>query len=501
MRGPFRASTEIASYNRAGDTMAEYRLICQHPDCGEVYETDPEYRLVCDRQADGTHGPALLRAAYDRRRIDVQTQLPGIFRYSDWLPTGKWHLDPPGPPLGAPICFRSHGLAQRLGLSNLHISFAGYWPERGADVITRSFKEFEVQASITRYLASAADQAPRPLVVSSAGNTANAYNLLAHQLDMPIYLVLPEAGLDKMICPLETKPFLAVVRGDYLDAIKLADAVQARTGLSRDGGVANVGRRAGMGTVMVQAVADPDCGTGTMFDHYFQAVGSAAGAISAWEAVELLLADGRFGKTATRIHMAQNEPFTPIPDSWERRTRELVMAEDSVARARIAAATAQVLTNRHPPYAVAGGIYDVLERSDGMAWRVNNYDLFQAARMFKQSEGVDIGEASAVAVSSLQQAVARGAVQPRDRVLLHITGGGLELQYSASKEYRNEATIVVEPGDVETLVEAIGNVEPIRDHSERLQPLPESGRPTSPIRRRGPRPYSVPRIVTKAAGH
>ena len=74
---------------------------------------------------------------------------------------------------------------------------------------------------------------------------------------------------------------------------------------------------------MLHAVAHPDSGSGRLFDHYFQAVGSAAGAIAAWEAVELLLKDGRFGHTSTRVHMAQNEPFTPIPDSWERRSRTL----------------------------------------------------------------------------------------------------------------------------------------------------------------------------------
>lgn len=450
--------------------MGRYRLTCRHPDCDAVYERDDHYRLECDRVE--AHGPALLRAEYDEPRLTIRPELPGVFRYADWMPTGPYAIDPPGPPLGNLVCFRSHGMAARLGLENLFIAFAGFWPERGAAVLTRSFKEYEVQASIARYLSSNGKGPVRPLIVSSAGNTANAYNLLAHQLGMPIYLVLPEAGVDKMVVPFETRPFALAVRGDYLDAIELADRIQAAAPLARDGGVKNVARRAGMGAVMLHAVADPESGIGRTFDHYFQAVGSAAGAIAAWEAVELLLADGRFGKTRTRIHMAQNDPFTPIPDSWTDRSRTLRMPDGDEARRRIAAATAQVLTNRHPPYSIPGGIYDVLSASDGATWRVRNYDLFQAARMFKETEGADIGEASAVAVSALAQAVDRGAVNRDDTILLNITGGGLELQHARGPEYRVEPVRTVDAGDLEGALEAIGEVAPIgkgRDYLSRYE--------------------------------
>ena len=43
----------------------------------------------------------------------------------------------------APVTYKSKGLAQKLGLKNLYITFNGYFPEIGARMSTCSFKETE----------------------------------------------------------------------------------------------------------------------------------------------------------------------------------------------------------------------------------------------------------------------------------------------------------------------------------------------------------------------
>ena len=194
--------------------MADYHLKCTHPDCHRLYQKDPGMRLVCDEELAGRHGPALLQALYGKRRLDVNTDLPGIFAYSDWLPTGSYYLDPPDHGLGGPHVYKSSHLAKRFGLKNLYIAFSGYWPERGAHLITRTFKEFECQASLARYLVSDWQEDPMPLIVASAGNTANGYNLLTALLKLPVVLVIPESGLEKLLLPMKTQPFLILVRGD-----------------------------------------------------------------------------------------------------------------------------------------------------------------------------------------------------------------------------------------------------------------------------------------------
>ena len=103
--------------------------------------------------------------------------------------------------------------------------------------MTRSFKEFEVQASIVCILQSIFGQPLGPLVVASAGNTANSYNYYTHLTGLPLYLFVPEAGLGNLLLPFETGPTLIAVQGDYTDAIVLAEKVAHHCRLTRDGGV------------------------------------------------------------------------------------------------------------------------------------------------------------------------------------------------------------------------------------------------------------------------
>ena len=447
--------------------MADYRLKCLHPSCGREFDDTDTYRLRCDAEIEGVHGPSLLRAEYEADQLLIRDDLPGLFRYVHWLPVGPSYVQPEQTPLGRPLCYRSVGLANRLGLKNLYVAFSGYWPERGGNLLTRTFKEFECQATIARYLRAFRD-ATRPLLVSSAGNTANGFNMICSLLGLPIYLVVPESGLDKLVLPFKTHPFTVAVRGDYSDAIALADAMADKLGLLKEGGVRNVARRAGMATVMLHAVADPQQGSQRLYDHYFQAVGSASGAIAAREAVDLLRADGRFGTTMTQIHMAQNAPFTPIADSWEAGERKPVEVPEQVVRDRVLGVTARVLTNRTPPYEIHGGIYDVLNDTGGAVWRVDNYRVFHAARMFEAVEGIDIGPAAAVAVDALQQAVESGRVGDDEMILLHVTGGGKEIQYAEGPVHRVDPTVRVEPGDLARVLEAVGEPAVITDPRDRL---------------------------------
>ena len=450
--------------------MAQYRLKCMHPDCGKIHDVENDYRLKCAEELEGKHGPALLRTLYDSKELTIRDELPGIFKYADWLPVGENSLNIKQEDLGRPICYKSYGLADRLDLKHLYIAFSGYHPLRGANLITRTFKEFECQVSIGRLAHSYQQEGIPPLLICSAGNTANGFNLMAYLMDFPVYLVVPESGLDKLVLPYETKAKLVAVKGDYSDAIDLSNGLAQATEFVQDGGALNVGRRGGMGAVMLHAVTHPREGLHKLYDHYFQAVGSASGAIAAWEACQLLKGDGRFGNTTTHIHMAQNYPFTPIAESWKTGNRKLRDLPYDDAKKQISSVAADVLTNRNPPYEMPGGIYDVLTESDGFAWQVNNYDIFQAARMFSITEGVDIGPSAAVAVDALRQAVEAGAVKSDEHVLLHVTGGGREIQHSESSTWDVKPIRYVDVGAVDDALDAFGELQPPTDIDRILVP-------------------------------
>ena len=69
-----------------------------------------------------------------------------------------------------------------------------------------------------------------------------------------------------------------------------------------------------------------------------------------------------------------------------------------------------MLSNRKPPFGLAGGLYDALKDTDGDILAVSNAEANAAKALFEETEGIDIYHAAAVATASLQQAVEKGTV-------------------------------------------------------------------------------------------
>ena len=373
--------------------MGEYLVRCVSD--GSV---QPAYSLSCP------HDSSLLRADYQSRRLEL-TRLSGIWRFLDWLPVSGIIAEAEG----APMTYKSRGLARELGLENLYISFNGYWPERGAKLPTCSFKDLEAAPTMQRLRERGGDLT---LVVASAGNTARAFAHVASLTGQPLVLFVPEKALSRMWLTVPgDQVTLIAVQGDYYDAIQVAEKVQSLPGYVPEGGARNIARRDGMGTVMLDAATT----LGRIPDHYFQAVGSGTGGISAWEASLRLKQDGRFGSLLPRLHLAQNLPNAPIYYSWTEKEPAPVSAD----------MFDDVLYNRKPPYAIAGGVKDALQATNGEVYGITDRQAEDARKLFEQCEEIDILNAAAVAVAALQQAAKGGAVSPKSIILLNITGGGV----------------------------------------------------------------------------
>ncbi len=84
-----------------------------------------------------------------------------------------------------------------------------------------------------------------------------------------------------------------------------------------------------------------------------------------------------------------------------------------------------ILSNRNPPYAIKGGVYDALIDTGGDMYAVTNREAMDAKTLFESLEGIDILPPAAVAVAALLQACEQKPYKDRS-VLLNITGGGYE---------------------------------------------------------------------------
>ncbi len=362
--------------------------------------------------------PSLVRARYAARQLDLKPAEYGLYRFCDWMPVKRMLRGS-----SAPVTYRSKGIAAHLGLENLWITFSGYNPAIGATMTTCSFKETEAYTVCAR----AADDEQRVLVVASAGNTARAFAKVCSDNRIPLLLSVPYDNLAALWFEEPLDPCVKLIAcekgGDYFDAIHLSNLALKSPKFYAEGGAKNVARRDGMATTVLSAVTT----IGRIPDFYFQAVGSGTGAIAAWEANQRLVEDGRFGSNTMRLMVSQNAPFVPMYDAWRAGSRQMLPYEDDKARRDAEIIDAKVLSNRRPPYGIAGGLYDALKATDGDVVVVTNAQARKARKLFRELEGVDIHPAAGVALASLVKAVADGRVAKEATVMLNITGGGEEL--------------------------------------------------------------------------
>lgn len=391
-------------------TARHYTLRCLA--CGRTVEEDGAV-LSCVEP----HRPAFLGAQYQDRSLRPDPAGQGLFRYHSWLPINRIL-----PGAGNAGIYRSERLGRAIGLDRLWILFNGYWPERGATLDTATFKELEAWTVLARRT----EEDVRTLVVASAGNTAAAFARACSRTETPCLIVVPEAALAALSFPEPLHPCVRIVAlgegADYSDAIAMAGWIAHLPGYVPEGGVKNIARRAGLGTTLLSAVE----AIGRLPDYYFQAVGSGAGAIGVHESAERLVADGRYGNHFPRLMLSQNQPFTPLVEAWRSGRPTLAPMDPAEGRRRIGEIRAKVLSHREPPFAIGGGVFDVLTASGGDMLVADNRATDSARTLFEESEGIDIDPAAAVALATLRECAANGQI-PRDAVVaLNVSGGGCE---------------------------------------------------------------------------
>ncbi|MFJ6381723.1 cysteate synthase [Kitasatospora sp. NPDC092039] len=382
------------------DPACTYLLVCAGCDWRS---SDDGLCLSCPRCGDDT----LLRTEYAAQRFTVTPERSGVFRY-DWLPVRR---EVEGS--HRPAVYRSEGLGRALGLTDLWISFSGYWPERGCRMTSGSFKELEAFTVLGRTPEQAG-----VMVIASAGNTAAAFAAAGGE-GVPRLLVVPSRALPAIAAADGGSADVQVVAledATYNDAIDLSrKLIACGAGFFAEGGVRNVGRRDGLGVVALAAFEE----MGVLPDVYVQAVGSGAGAIAVHEASERILASGSAdGQSLPRMLLCQNADFAPLSRAWREQP------DDPSGTGAPLDLYAPELANATPPYLVEGGVRDVLRSTSGDMLVAGRAQAQAARAMFEELEGIDIEPAAAVAVAALCDAVRDGRIAPDATCLLNVTGGG-----------------------------------------------------------------------------
>ena len=369
---------------------------------------------------------ALLRAEFNGP-MDVKP-LKGVWKYLDWIPTSTSNDYVAGT-----TTYKAEALGEALGMSNLWVTFHGYWPEKGAMCPTGSFKDMEAVPTIQRLH----DHGCKGLICASAGNTARSFTHFCGLADMPLIVVV---GKDhghriwvKAGHPTDAVKVVVVEDGDYYDAKTVAKGIAKQlTGWQMEGSVHNVARRDGIGSLILDAAFT----IGKMPEHYFQGIGGGPGPIGIHEMAERLIESGQFEGPAPRQHLSQNMEHSPIHHAWQAKREQLIPEDFPSHDVEV---YSDYLMNKGPAYGQVGGVHDILKASKGETYVVERNDAVAAKALFESIEGIDIMTPGAVALASLQQALESGEITPSSCTVLNISGGGVE------RFKQEQATAVVEP--------------------------------------------------------
>lgn len=369
---------------------------------------------------------ALLQAKFNGA-MNVQP-LRGVWKYIDWIPTSTSNEYVAGT-----VTYKAEALGEALGMSDLWVTFHGYWPEKGAMCPTGSFKDMEAVPTIQRLH----DHGCKGLICASAGNTARGFAHFCGLDNMPLIVVVGKDHGNRIWVreghPTDSVKVVVVEDGDYYDAKTVAKGIAKElTGWQMEGSVHNVARRDGIGSLMLDATFT----IGKIPTHYFQGIGGGPGPIGVHEMAERLISNGQFDGPAPRQHLSQNIEHCPIHNAWQAKRDHLI---DDDFPPHDVEVYSDYLMNKGPAYGQVGGVHDILKASNGQTYVVEQPMAETAKELFETIEGIDIMTPGAVALASLQQALTMGEVDAHSCTVLNISGGGTQ------RLKQEHPTNVVEP--------------------------------------------------------
>ena len=374
---------------------------------------------------------ALIQAEYKKEFEPLNEK--GVWRYFDWLPTEETSSQ-----IAGTITYHAEELGERLGLSNLWVAFHGYWPEKDALCPTGSFKDMEAVPTIQRMK----DHSCKGMICASAGNTARAFTHFCAEDNFPLIVVVADIHAHRIWVEkrmeMDSVKVVVVKDGTYQDAKDVAKELsKSLDGWQLEGGAHNIARRDGIGSLILNSYEE----IGKLPDHYFQAVGGGPGPIGVYEMMERLIDSGHYDGDVAKLHLSQNPEHCPIHNAWQRGSRKLTPEDFPEEDVEV---YSDYLLSETPAYSVVGGVYDVLEATDGETYAIEEDDAIKAGKILEEIEEIDVLSPAKVALASLIQAKEEGKVDEDDCILLNISGGGIE------RLKREKETKIVTPWVIDT---------------------------------------------------
>jgi cysteate synthase len=412
-----------------------------------------KYQLLCVKTGDLLEDAytlhhtenSLLRSTYQEQFQFEEGS--GLWKYLAWLPVSRASNFVAGT-----VTYKADALGRALGFSNLWVTYHGYWPERGGLCPTGSFKDLEAVPTLQRLK----DHGEKGIICASAGNTGRAFAHFCGLANIPLIVVVGKAHARRVWVRPENKAdsvrLVVIEDGDYYDAkIVAKNLAQGLEGWQLEGGVHNVARRDGIGTLMLDAAFT----IGRLPDHYFQGIGGGPGPIGIHEMAERIVKEGLFSGPVPRQHVSQNVEHCPIHNAWQAGRDHLIAEDFPTGEVDV---FSDYLLNKSPAYGLVGGVHDILKSSKGQTYVITRDEAIEAKALIESIEGIDVMSPGAIAAASLKKALALGEVHKDDCIVLNISGGGIErLKAEIGTRILQNELKVGKTNAVEEILERFGN--------------------------------------------
>jgi len=372
-------------------------------ECGHEYPKEPLH--VCEL----CFGPLEVDYDYDlaRRQLghEIIARRPtNMWRYAELLP-----VDGParvGAQVGWTPLVRAERLAQRLGLRELWIK---------NDAVSHpslSFKDRVVAVALSKAVEFGFDT----VACASTGNLANSVAANAASAGLTAYIFIPDdLEASKVLATLVYGGRVVGIRGTYDDVNRLCSEI----GGKYRWGFANINLRPyyAEGSKSYAFEIAEQLGWRTP-DHVVAPMAGGSLITKIRKAfLELthlgLVEDG--GRT--RIHGAQAAGCAPIVEAH-------LAGRDVIKPVKQPRTIAKSLAIGNP----ADGYYAVktMRESGGWAAAPDDGEIVAAIRLLAETEGIFTETAGGVTLGALQRLLAEGKIDPKESVVLCITGQGLK---------------------------------------------------------------------------
>jgi len=392
----------------------EYDLYCSS--CGNSY-IDDGYRITCTI-CQNKEIKSILEFR-PRYQPEIDYKYSNLARYRNFLPfTGE---------INDEIVYittqKSKSFASKYGFNNLYFTYTGYNEDLGIASPTCSFKDFEAFGVLNRLKSY---DISRPLLLSSAGNTARAIAYYAAKIHYPVIIIVPNNSRQYLWLPHENGLFDNVTKyvkiffvnqpGNFNDTAKLANLLGAHLDdeVLSEGGYFNIGRTCALGICALSFFDQ----TGIFPNHFVQAVGSGSGPLSALRAYRLLKENSL---EQISFHIIQNYPYVPLVESIKEETNVQV----GKYLHKIDTACAPMLTSGDPAYNYPGGIYHEMNKGNTFyAYGVTNEEIYRMQYEFWKLEKKQLLLPAAATVAGLIKVKKDGRIKDEEVIQVNITGCG-----------------------------------------------------------------------------